>query len=294
VHEGLKLEEPDRVLAKNPDRPLWPSARQDPGTLGLSAELTALVRDGWAPASKYRSRSEAQQAVANGLVNAGHDDQTIRTVLSRPDYGISARTLEGSPRKGPTDIERCIRKARASHTAKAQPNLPPGVELHRKLRDAAMPPWAWPIVFEIMATTDYATGLSLVTAPSLARRFGIGPATVYRALSQLRAAGFLDAVPLARPGPRYLSPDARRHLRLGGGRHRHRGPQRGARPPAPPPRPPAPGNCSHLPIEGEEPPLRLLGRFAWTRGASAPNSSFDPSYHASLRPARAAPIPRTR
>jgi hypothetical protein len=199
VHETLGLDEPDHLDVQHADRPEGSRPKQDPGALGLSAELTALVRDGWSSASKYPSRSEAQQAVVNGLFHVGHDDQTIRAVLSCPDYGISARVIEGTPRKRAADIDRCIRKARASHLGrpKAQPHRVPAVELHRCLRDAAMPPLAWPIVFEIMATTDYATGLSLMTAPSLARRFGIGPATVYRALSQLRAAGFLEPVPLA-------------------------------------------------------------------------------------------------
>ncbi len=205
VHETLGLDERDLLGVQHSDPPEGSSPKQDPGALGLSRELTVLVRDGWSPASKYPSRSEAQQAVVNGLVHAGHGDLAIQAVLRCPDYGISARALESTPRKLATDIDRCIQKARTTHLgrSKAQPPQFQAVELHRSLRDAAMPPLAWPIVFEIMATTDYATGLSLMTAPSLARRFGIGPATVYRVLSQLRAAGFLEPVRLARPAGRW-------------------------------------------------------------------------------------------
>jgi hypothetical protein len=115
------------------------------------------------------SRSEAQQATVDVLVNAGHDDTTIRTVLLNPAYGISERARERSSSLAETEISRCIAKARAS----SRPNrhitsgmIPANV--HRHMADSGLPPLAWPVLAEIALTIDYSTGVSIVTMNSLA------------------------------------------------------------------------------------------------------------------------------
>jgi hypothetical protein len=200
AYETLTLEgsEDRRFEARSVPPPSRPTA--DAGSFGLSVELATLLRDGWAEGSPYRSRSEAQQAVVNGLVHAGHNDEQIRALLSCPDYGISARALESPPGKRAADLDRCIKKARASHVGGILPHSNPAltIELHRRLLEARMPPLAWPAIAEIAVTTDWATGLSRVTANSLARQLGVGPATIYRTIKDLRRAGFLEAVPFER------------------------------------------------------------------------------------------------
>lgn len=72
---------------------------------------------------KYSSRSEALFAVVNELGRAGCDDATIYSVITNPDYGISASVLE---KGGGTDsyAKRQILRARAEneHTWLAEMN----------------------------------------------------------------------------------------------------------------------------------------------------------------------------
>src|SRR4030095_3315693 len=64
----------------------------------LSPEIEALIRFGWSETTKYRSRSEAQQAVADALVNAGYTDADVRAVLTNPAFGISLRARQHAAR----------------------------------------------------------------------------------------------------------------------------------------------------------------------------------------------------
>jgi len=188
-----ELEPPRDDILATPNRLRLPS---DPSDLGLSPELAALVWDGWVSESRYRSRSEAQQAVVDGLVNAGHNDSVIHAVLTSPGYGISERALQQSARTQADQIDRCISKGRASRVmGPSVPGVPRDIELHRRM----LPPLAWPVLFEIRATTDQTTGFSLVTARSLALRLGVDQSTVHRsALRPLRQLGLLESVPFER------------------------------------------------------------------------------------------------
>jgi hypothetical protein len=185
-----------------------PSAERLPGNpaeLGLKPCFADLIRRGWSPDSEYHSRSEAQQAVADALVNAGHDDATIMAVMLNPAYGISARVLERSPAQAQAQVTRCIAKARASSRPRrvvAGGLIAPAV--HRHMVDRGLPPLAWQVLAEISATVDYRTGVSIVTANSLARRLGRHRVTILRdAIKPLRSAGVLEAVPLERQDGRW-------------------------------------------------------------------------------------------
>lgn len=182
-----------------------PELPDDPAEFGVSPAIAALIRQGWTRESKYPSRSEAQLAVTDALLQAGHSEDVVIGVLTCPRYGIAARALEQSPARRTDALARCLAKARArlaTFPASVAGSLTPS--LHRRLVALQVPPLAWPVVAEILATTDRATGLSLVTTRSLARKLGRAPSTVYRAaLIPLREADVVEAVPLARAGGRW-------------------------------------------------------------------------------------------
>lgn len=172
----------------------------DPAALGISPTMVDLIVHGWRPGGRYPSRSEVQQAVTNALVAAGHDDETIWRVLTDPQWGISERVRERSTRQRRDVVRRCIAAARrrvVTVPGTAAGSLTPS--LHRQLVAHKVPPLAWPVLAEILSTVDRATGLSLATARSIARRLGYALSTVYRrGLGPLMVAGLVEEVPLER------------------------------------------------------------------------------------------------
>lgn len=182
---------------------------KDSGLLGVSPEIETLIRDGWREGCGYRSRSEAQQAVTCALVNVGHEDSTIVAVMTCPTYGISKRALEQSKKKQEDALRRCIQEARApklNGVAVVGYNGYAAITalLHRRMLDLKLAPLAWPILAEIVTTIDRATGLSLVSPSTLAKRLGCDPRTVYRyGIGPLRKVGILEAVPLEQTGGRW-------------------------------------------------------------------------------------------
>jgi TOTE conflict system, Archaeo-Eukaryotic Primase domain len=175
----------------------------DPAVLGVSKEIAELIRDGWSGNSGYRSRSEAQQAVADALKAQGLSDEVARTVLTHPGYGISDRALKQSLRKREDAIGRSLKKA-TSRTAASPGTAAWGLtpELHRRMIALRLAPLCWPVVVEIWMTTDRQTGLSFISVDTIASRLRRNPSTIYRsAITPLREAGFLEAVPQpAAPG----------------------------------------------------------------------------------------------
>jgi hypothetical protein len=174
---------------------------EDPADLGVKPRVADLIRDGWSQNSGYPSRSEALQAVADALVNSGHDDVTIRTVFLNQNYNISERLFERSSSQAEAEIARCIAKARA--TSRPSRHLARGglisMTVHKRMVDLGLPPLAWPVLAEIARTVDYGTGVSIVTMDSLAKRLGRSRASIHRlAIKPLRNAGILAAVPLKR------------------------------------------------------------------------------------------------
>lgn len=182
----------------SPTRDVLTALPDAPARLGVSPEIAALILQGWTPGSKYPSRSEAQLAVTCALLQAGHSEDVVVGVLICPRYGIAERALEQLPQRRADALTRCLAKARArigTFPASAAGSLTPS--LHRRLVALRLLPLAWPVLAEILATTDRATGLSFVTAASMAKRFRVSRATVYRmGLMPLRRAGLVEAVPL--------------------------------------------------------------------------------------------------
>jgi hypothetical protein len=177
----------------------------DPAELGLQPRLADLIRMGWSESCGYRSRSEAQQATVDALVNRGYDDVTIQAVMKHPGYGISARARERSPFQAQAEIARCIHKARA--TSRPSRYVTGGListGAHRAMADKRLPPLAWPVLAEIAITTDYSTGISIMTMDSLAKRLRRSRAAIHRdAIKPLRDAGIVERVPLQREHGRW-------------------------------------------------------------------------------------------
>jgi len=170
----------------------------DVAQLRISDAMRELIVNG-SQDSTYRSRSEAQQAVACALVNTGYDDELIAGILTNPAYGISDRALHQSSRAREDAIRRSIEKARSTRIAVIGAPLSVDLllELHQRMIALGLPALAWPVLIEVLRAVDRSTGLSFATARSIALRLRRDRATVYRSgLGPLRKSGILEAVPL--------------------------------------------------------------------------------------------------
>lgn len=166
----------------------------------VSPEIETLIRSGWSETTKYRSRSEAQQAVADALVNAGYTDADVRAVLTNPAFGISLRARQQAARRREDAIRRCIEKARAT-CKRVRPVTSSSIaverifQLHALMIERGLPASAWPVLLEIVRTIK-ADGLSLATSNSIAEHLGGKARNIRNVFKLLREAGIIEAVPL--------------------------------------------------------------------------------------------------
>jgi DNA-binding MarR family transcriptional regulator len=89
-------------------------------------------------------------------------------------------------------------------------------ELHHVMVAHRLPWLRWPVMAEILVTTDYQNGLSRATARSIGKCLGVDHSTVYRSvLKPLIAAGFVQTARDERvrgEWPRVLDKDGNPYL----------------------------------------------------------------------------------
>ena len=93
----------------------------------VSGRIKSLIRDGRTDDSRYKSRSEADQAVMVAMLQVGHTPLEIKAIFAHSEYGISKKYQE----QGDAYLECSIGNAMAfceqhsSPSSNASPNAQP-------------------------------------------------------------------------------------------------------------------------------------------------------------------------
>lgn len=80
--------------------------------LKLKHWVKKLITDGWEQDSKYKSRSEADEAVMVALLDSGYDDETIYSIFTNQKFKISEKAMEKRTKEAANYLQYSIAKAK--------------------------------------------------------------------------------------------------------------------------------------------------------------------------------------
>ncbi len=83
------------------------------GDLRVSNPIKTLIKQGWLRGGKYRTRSEADQAVITALRHGDHAPNEIKAVFARTAWGIGAKVREKREPEVDRYLRQCIQQADA-------------------------------------------------------------------------------------------------------------------------------------------------------------------------------------
>ncbi len=81
------------------------------GDLRVSKPIKTLIKQGWQRGGKYRTRSEADQAVITALRQGDHAPNEIKAVFARTAWGIGAKVREKREPEVDRYLRQCIQQA---------------------------------------------------------------------------------------------------------------------------------------------------------------------------------------